>query len=133
MNPLERIAQLEQKHQEQIALIKGEAITELTKQLAEAKAVVANLTAQYEKLTGKKLTGDKAGGGKITRKRLSTEEKTALVKLVAGIIKNAHDGVSMGNIVQQSGQSVSAVREAVKAVKGVKKTGAKASTLYFVK
>jgi len=35
--------------------------------------------------------------------------------------------------VERAGESVSAVRSAVKLVKGIKSTGAKASTLYFVK
>jgi len=132
MNALEKIEQLEQKHQEQIALLKGEAITELSKQLAEAKAVVAKLTAQYEGLTGKKLSGEKAEGEKVPRKRLSAEEKAALVLTVEGIVKGAKGGISFGDIAQQTGASDSAVRDALKTAK-VKTTGVRRTTRYFSK
>jgi len=39
----------------------------------------------------------------------------------------------MGDVVKRAGEAVSAVREAVHQVKGLKKTGNKASTLYLVK
>jgi len=38
----------------------------------------------------------------------------------------------MGDIVKQAGESVSAVRSAVKQVRGLKSTGVKGSTLYFL-
>jgi len=52
---------------------------------------------------------------------------------VGEIIKASKDGISMGDIVKQAGEAVSAVREAVHQVQGLKKTGNKASTLYLVK
>jgi hypothetical protein len=130
ISALEKIQAIQQKADEEIAKLKAEAISDLAKKLAEAKAVVADLTEQYEELTGKTLKGEKAEG---TRKRLSKEEKAALVVTVGEIIKGAKDGISMGDIVEKAGESVSAVRAAVKEVKGIKTTGNKASTLYFAK
>ena len=130
MTALEKLAALEEKHQEAIAAIKGEAITELTKKIAGVKGELASLESEYKALTGKTLKGEKAGG---TRKRLSAEEKEALVVSVAGIVKGAKEGISMGKIIEAAGESASAVRDAVKQVKGIKTTGAKASTLYFIK
>ena len=130
MNALEKLAELERKHKEAVASIKGEAITELAKKRASLKAELDALDAEYEALTGKKVTGAKAGG---SRKRHTAEEKSALVLTVAEIIKKAHEGVSMSEIVNQTGASASAVRGAVKAVKGIKMMGDKRSALYFAK
>jgi hypothetical protein len=59
--------------------------------------------------------------------------KDALVIRVGEIIQASKDGISIGDIVKRAGEAVSAVREAVHQVKGLKKTGNKASTLYLVK
>lgn len=96
--------------------------------VSEAKTAVADLERQYEELTGKTVRGEAA-----PRKRLSKEQKEALVITVGEIIKASKDGISMGDIVKQAGETVSAVREAVHQVQGLKKTGNKASTLYLVK
>jgi len=126
---LEKIQEIQAKAQKEIAALKAEAVTELAKRLSEAKAAVADLQRQYEELTGKTVTGEKAASG--TRKRLSAADKTALVASCADIIKSAN-GISMGDIVDKAGESVSAVRDAVSKVPGVRKTGNKATTLYFV-
>ena len=127
---LQKIAAIEAEAKAKIDALKTEAQSELVKKMAAVKSELAALQAEYEALTGKPAKEGKAGG---SRKRLSAEEQAALVLTVTEIIKKAHEGVSMGEIVKQAGESVSAVREAVKAVKGVKKSGAKASTLYFAK
>ncbi len=126
---LEKIKSIEENAAKQIAALKSEAVSEIAKKLSEAKDVVAALQKEYEELTGKTVTGEKAAPG--TRKRLSAADKTALVDRCADIIKSA-DGISMGDIVDKAGESVSAVRDAVSKVPGLRKTGNKASTLYFV-
>jgi len=129
LSALEKIAAIQDKAAKEIETLKSEAISDISKKLSEAKAVVTELENQYFDLTGKNLKGEK---GK--RVRLSPEQKAALVITVGEIIKSTKDnGISMGNIVKQSGESASAVRDAVLKVKGLKKTGEKASTLYFVK
>ena len=127
---LQKIAAIEAEAKAKIDALKTEAQSELVKKMAAVKSELAALQAEYEALTGKPAKEGKAGG---SRKRLSAEEKAALVLTVAEIIKAAKDGISMGDIVKGAGQSASAVREAVKQVKGMKTTGNKASTLYFAK
>jgi flagellar biosynthesis chaperone FliJ len=127
---LEKIQAIQDKASKEIEALKSEAISDVVRKLSEAKSVVSDLERQYEELTGKTVKGEKAG---VTRKRLSKEQKEALVITVGEIIKGAINGTSMGEIVKQAGESASAVRQAVSEVKGLKKTGAKASTLYFVK
>jgi len=130
LSAIQKIAAIQDKANKEIEALKQEAISELVKKMAAVKGELAALQAEYESLTGKPAKEGKTGGN---RKRLSADEKAALLLRVSEIIKNARDGISMGEIVKQAGESVSAVREAVKAVKGVKQTGAKASTLYFLK
>jgi len=126
---LQKIQEIQAKAEKEIAALKAEAVTDLAKRLSEAKEAVADLQRQYEELTGKTVTGEKAVSG--TRKRLSAADKTALVERCAEIIKSA-DGIAMGDIVDRAGESVSAVRDAVSKVPGLRKTGSKATTLYFV-
>lgn len=126
---LQKIQEIQAKAENEIAALKSEAITDLAKRLSEAKEAVADLQRQYEELTGKTVTGEKAASG--TRKRLSAADKNALVDRCADIIKSA-DGISMGDIVAKAGESLSAVRDAVSKVPGLRKTGNKATTLYFV-
>lgn len=127
---LEKIAAIEAEAKTKIDALKAEATTELAKRIAGVKSELATLEAEYASLTGKTMKGEKAGG---TRRRLSAEEKAALVATVSAIIKGAKEGIKMGDIVKQAGESDSAVRDAVKQVKGIKTTGNKASTLYFAK
>ena len=108
--------------------MKAEALSDVVKKLSEAKSAVADLERQYEELTGKTVRGEK-----VSRKRLSKEQKDALVIRVGEIIQASKDGISMGDIVKRADEVVSAVREAVHQVKGLRKTGNKASTLYLVK
>ena len=108
--------------------MKAEAISDVVKKLSEAKSAVADLERQYEELTGKTVRGEQA-----PRKRLSKQQKAALVIRVGEIIQASKDGINMGDIVKQAGEAVSAVRDAVQQVQGLKKTGNKSTTLYLVK
>jgi len=130
MNALEKIQAIQDRANKEIEALKADAVSELVKKMATVKSELAALQAEYETLTGKPAKEGKAGG---SRKRLSVDDKAALVLTVAEIIKAAKDGISMGDIVKQAGESASAVREAVKQVKGMKTTGNKASTLYHSK
>jgi len=127
---IEKIQAIQDRANREIEALKSEAVSDVVKRLSEAKSAVADLERQYEELTGKTVRGEKAGGG---RKRLSKEQKEALVITVGEIIKSANGGISMGDIVKRAGEAVSAVREAVHQVKGIKTTGSKATTLYLVK
>ncbi len=127
---LEKIQAIQDKANKEIAALKSEAISDIAKRLSEAKSVVAELERQYEELTGKTVKGEKTDA---SRKRLTSEEKSALVLKVGEIIKAEKAGITMKSIVLHAGESLSAVRQAVNAVKGLTKTGNKASTLYFAK
>jgi flagellar biosynthesis chaperone FliJ len=127
---LEKIQAIQDKANKEIESLKAEAVSDVVRKLSEAKTVVSDLERQYEELTGRTVRGEKAG---VSRKRLSKEQKEALLITVGEIIKAASEGISMGEIVRKAGESVSAVRDAVTHVKGLKKTGSKASTLYFAK
>jgi|GEM_PF-1060875 len=127
---LEKIHAIEEEAQKKIAALRSEAVSEIAKSISQKKAELAELEAEYLKLTGKDIKGQKTEAG---RKRLSTDQKAKLVCTVTEIISAAKEGIGMGDIVKQAGESVSAVRSAVKQVKGIKSTGAKASTLYFLK
>jgi len=127
LSALDKIKAIEEKAAKEIAALKAEAVSEVVKKLSEAKAVVAALEKEYEELTGKTVTGEKA-----PRVRLSPEQIAALVVKVESIIKAA-DGISMGDVVEKAGASASAVRKAVKSLKGIKTTGTKATTLYHAK
>jgi len=128
LQALEKIQAIQERANKEIEALKSEAVSEIAKKLAEAKSVVSDLERQYEELTGKTVKGEKA---ESSRKRLSKEQKAALVVTVTDIIKAAKDGISMGSIVKQAGESASAVRDSVSQVQGLRKTGNKASTLYF--
>jgi len=125
---LDKIKAIEEEAANKIEALKQEAKTEIVKKLSEAKAVVAALEKEYEELTGKTVTGAKAA-----RVRLSPEKIKALESKVEGIIKAAKEGISMGDVVEKAGASASAVRKAVKSLKGIKTTGSKATTLYHAK
>ena len=127
---LEKIQAIQDRANKEIEALKSEAVSEVVKKLSEAKSVVADLQQQYEELTGKTVKGEKS---ELSRKRLSEEQKAALIVSVTEIIKSAKDGISMGSIVKRTGESASAVRDSVSHVSGLTKTGNKASTLYFVK
>jgi hypothetical protein len=125
---LEIIQEIQDRANKEIAAIKAEAVSEVVKNISETKTLLADYQKQYESLTGKTVTGEKA-----PRVRLSPDQIAALVVKVESIIKAAKDGISMGDIVQKAGASASAVRKAVKSLKGIKTTGNKATTLYHAK
>ena len=128
LSAIDKIKAIEEEAAQKIEALKQEAKTEIVKKLSDAKAAVAALEKEYEELTGKTVTGAKAA-----RVRLSPEQSAALVTTVEAIIKAAKDGISMGDVVEQAGASPSAVRKAVKSIKGIKTTGNKATTLYHAK
>jgi len=128
---LEKIAEIEAEAKRKIEDLKAEAISELTKRIAAAKAELVALEEEYSSLTGKTLKGEKVSG---VRERLSKEQSEALVLTVSDIVKNAKEHIPMGEIIKQAGRSESAVRAAVKAAKAAKmidSTGDKAATRYF--
>ena len=125
---VEALKALDEEAEAKKAALRQQHRTEIVKKLADAKAVVADLEKEYEAATGKTVTG-----AKVARVRLSSEQLAALVVTVEGIIKAAKDGISMGDIVEKAGASPSAVRKAVKSIKGIKTTGSKATTLYHAK
>jgi len=126
---LDKIRAIEEEAKAKINSLRSEAVSELVKRIAETKTELATLESEYVRLTGRDLKGQKSEG---VRKRLSSGEKATLVETVAAIIKSAKGGIGMGDIVKQAGESVSAVRSAVKQVRGLKSTGVKGSTLYFL-
>jgi len=127
---LEKIAAIESEAKSRIDALKSEAISELVKKISALKSDLAVLESEYAGLTGRNLKGEKADGA---RKRLSPDEKSTLVLTVTEIIKAAPNGISMRDIVSAAGESVSSVRDAVKQVKGLKKSGSKATTIYTLK
>lgn len=129
LSALEKIQAIQDKANKEIEALKAEAVSELAKKIAAVKGELSALQAEYEELTGKPAKEGKQRG---TRKRLSAEEKAALVGSVTKIIKSAPGGISFGEVAKQAGESDSAVREAIKSVKGIKSTGARATTKYFI-
>jgi len=127
---LDKIQEIEEEAKRKIDALRSGAVSEIAKKISEKKSELAALEIEYTRLTGKTLTGEKAT---VTRKRLTAQEKVALVDTVSSILAKAPNGIAMRDIVAQAGESVSAVRDALKQVKGVRTTGAKASTLYFAK
>jgi hypothetical protein len=127
---LDKIQEIEEEAKRKIDALRSGAISEIAKKISEKKSELAALEIEYTRLTGKTLTGEKAP---VTRKRLTAQEKAALVETVSSILAKSPNGIAMRDIVAQAGESVSAVRDALKQVKGIRTTGAKASTLYFAK
>jgi len=127
LSALDKIKAIEEEAAKKIADLKQEAASDLVKKISETKTLLADYQKQYEDLTGKPATGAKAA-----RVRLSPDQIKALESKVEGIIKAA-DGISMGEIVEQAGASESAVRKAVKSLKGITTKGSKATTKYFAK
>jgi len=126
---LEKIQAIQDKANKEIEALKAEAVSDLAKKISAVKGELSTLQAEYEELTGKP-----AKEGK-TRKRLSAEEKAALVATVTDIIKtaNAKEGISFGEIAKHAGESDSAVRAAIKSAKGIKSVGNRSATKYFIK
>ena len=128
LSALDKIKAIEEKAAQDIAALKAEAVSDIVRKISETKALLADYQREYEELTGKTVTGAKA-----PRVRLSPEQSAALVTKVESIIKAAKEGIGMSDIVEKAGASASAVRKAVKSIKGIKTTGSKATTLYHAK
>ena len=126
---VEKINAIEQEAKDKIEALRSGALSELVKRIAKAKSELAQLEGEYVKLTGKDLRGQPK---EVTRRRLTGSQKNELQEKVTDIIANAKDGVAMGEIVKRTGAPVSSVRLAVKRVKGIKSTGTKATTVYFL-
>ncbi len=126
---LDQIAAIEKEAAEKIDALRQSAVSELAKRLAEAKAVVKSLEAEYESITGKTIHGNKAGG---TRRRLNKDEQAALEMNLRAILKSKSNGLKMSDLSKATGESVSAVKRALSRIP-YKTTGSKATTLYFSK
>lgn len=133
LSALEKIKAIEQKAKEEISKLRAEAVSELARQLAEAKARVRELEAQYEAVTGKNVRGEAVESAAPSRRRMSQEEKAALLAQIREILKSNRTGTKMGDLLSQTGAPVSAVRNALAQIKELKTTGTKASTLYFLR
>lgn len=133
LTALEKIKAIEDKAKEEIAKLRSEAVSDLARQLAEAKARVRELETQYEAITGKTVRGDTVEVAPTTRRRMSGEEKAALVAQLREVLKGSRNGTKMGDLLSQTGAPVNAVRQALTQIKDLKTTGSKASTLYFLK
>jgi hypothetical protein len=127
LSALEKIQAIQDKANKEIEALKAEAVSDLARKIAAVKGELSALQAEYETLTGKP-----AKEGK-TRKRLSAEEKAALVATVTDFIKAAKEGISFGEVAKHAGESDSAVRAAIKSAKGIKSVGSRAATKYFIK
>jgi hypothetical protein len=132
---LEKIKALEEEHKQKIDALRSQAVSEVVKRIADLKAQLAEVEAEYTSLTGRDLRGEKAPGKEAgTRRRLSNDEKAALAQSVLASLKSTKEGTKLGALVTQLGESPSAIRDAIKGLgKAVVKTGNKASTLYFAK
>jgi transcriptional regulator with XRE-family HTH domain len=133
---IQRIAEIQSKADAEIAALRQQAISEIVRRLSEVNQEIRTLEAQYAQLTGKSLPSyagySEANGAKPTRKRLSPDEKAALVETVRDILAANPSGISMGELVRNAAESLSAVREALSKVQ-TKTTGQKAGTRYFLK
>jgi transcriptional regulator with XRE-family HTH domain len=133
---IKRIAEIKSKADAEIAALRQEAISEIVKRLSEVKQEIRTLKGQYAQLTGKPLPGASSSSAvnedKPARKRLSPDEKEALVETVRGVLAANPNGISMGELVRNSGESIGAVREALSKVQ-TKTTGAKSGTRYFLR
>jgi predicted nucleic acid-binding Zn-ribbon protein len=127
---LDQIKAIQEKADKEIAALKAKAVSEIVQKISAAKATLAALEEEYKELTGKDLKGEKVEG---KRRRLSSEEKAALIETVKTILRGHKQGVKISAIVSQTGEPVSAVRGALASIKEVKTTGSRASTLYFLK
>jgi len=57
---LQKIKAIQEKAQKEIEAIKGEAVSEVVKRISEGKELLRSLEAEYTKLTGKTLKGERA-------------------------------------------------------------------------
>jgi len=136
ISAVDRIADIQRKAEEEIQALRQQAVTEVVKRLSDVKQEIHALEGQYAQLTGKPFPTEAGhssnNGAKSARKRLSAEEKAALVETVRGILAANPSGVSMGELVRTSGVSAGTVREALSKVQH-KTTGARGGTRYFLR
>lgn len=129
---IEKIQEIQRKAEEEIQTFRRQAVTEIVSRMSALKAELAVLETQFAELTGKPVAAVEASAGKSTRKRLSGDEKAALAEKLRAILSQNPNGVSMGELVKEAGESVGAVRHAVATLK-TKTTGTRATTRYFLK
>lgn len=129
---IEKIQEIQRKAEEEIQTFRRQAVTEIVSRMSALKAELAVLETQFAELTGKPVAAVGAPSGKSTRKRLSGDEKAALAEKLRAILSQNPNGVSMGELVKEAGESVGAVRNAVATLK-TKTTGTRATTRYFLK
>lgn len=120
-----------------VAKERAEKKAGLVKRLSDAKEAVKNANAElaqakaeYKRIMGKTVKGEKTGE---TRERLSDADKAKLTTKIAGILKGSPSGIGMAEIVTQSGGKKSSVQNIMKEIKGVTKKGPKTAMLYFLK
>ena len=131
---LERIQELEQKHQAEVGSLRREAISELVARIADAKRVLADLAEQYALITGKTLTGETAASAPKSsgRIRLKPEQKAALAGQIAAILGKG--SMALGEVVGRlPGFSTNSVRLALKDRKQFKMEGSRGNARYSVK
>lgn len=133
ISTIDRINEIQQKASQEIADLRQQAAAEILARVAALRGELDSLAVQYAALTEKPLPGaDTALEEKKSRRRLSTDEKAALVETVRNILAAKPQGAKMSEIVSEAGESVAAVRDALSRIK-TKTTGAKATTRYFLK
>lgn len=129
---IDKIQEIQRRAEEEIKAFRRQAVAEIVGRMSALKEELKALETQYAELTGKPVAVAEASVAKATRKRLSGDEKAALVETLRAILARNPNGVSMGELVKEAGESVGAVRKAVASLK-TKTTGAKATTRYFLK
>ncbi len=132
LSVIEKIQEIQRKAEEEIKSFRRQAVAEIVHRMASLKEELKMLEGQYAGLTGRSLVEEEAPAVRANRRRLSNDEKAALVEKLREILAGNPTGVSMGELVKQTGESVGAVRKAVASLK-TKTTGAKATTRYFLK
>ena len=130
MNTLEQIRKIEEEAKQRVDALRDQAKSELVRQIAAKKEELAQLEAKYIELTGKNFKGEISNnGGK--RVRLSDDQRLGLIATIEGIVKNAVDGISSGEIVKRVSQPANLVRELLKESKNIRREGNKSSTRYY--
>jgi hypothetical protein len=133
-NALEQLAVLEREFEQKKQEIRQAAVSELVKEIAKAKERLEELQNQYALLTGKDLRGNTVSESG-TRKRLSKTEQESLKNTLLSYLQ-ANPGSKMGDLVKAGGESTSATRKALLALREENKItskGEKANTVYSKK
>ena len=137
MVTLNQIKQIEEEAKIKIEALREEARHEVVQLIAAKKEELAELEQKYIEITGKNFKGEMATpasghrGGR--RSRISADERKALASTLVGIIKSAKTGCAMGTMLSRTGLSSNIIRDVLKTIPGLTKTGRLSGTLYFIK